>query len=177
MKTPHLLLLLVCGLSFAAMAQSKPVRSVAECYLALPDRFAGDASRKVRERALDKAEKGGGSSVDLKNGYLQLEIPPMTNVSVALFPAKAGEPVLGIVHKVLAGADQPRFYQLINGDWQEVTEKVLPKGTYPKFGFELPRKGTSLSVYEQYRGLDGFELTGKEKFVAKWNGERFVRGN
>jgi len=159
--------------------------SITRSFLELPDMFVGLTTRKDRELALKNANPTLFSTIiDEPNGYLSCGLqttkivngtarPITKQVTAFLFPSTVG-PVIGVSVKLPDSPDQPRFYYCLNGQWIDVTTRVLPKDLYKKFGFQLPRSGTAINIRRQTKERDTYRLMDTVEFVMLWKNNRFV---
>ncbi len=117
---------------------------------------------------------GGGTIVDVKNGYLALSAGPAARTAIALFALSPGTHLVA-VSSVNSEPNRPAarttsqlvFLRYAQGQWHDVTATTLPAPVDPALKYELPRFGTTIVVTNQ-AGDKVFELLWtKGKFTLK----------
>ncbi len=152
--------------SALALAAAPAPKNVVECFLSLPDTVPtlDRLSLEDREAALKKKS----TVIDVKNGYLSFETDwdsqgqtDHYTVQVAIFQRTDKKFIVGV-------ARDDRFetpvsmFQLVDDEWTDVTETVLPKLAQPDFWtskksppslvdsfysvYRLPQLGTTITV-------------------------------
>ncbi len=145
-------------------AQTSGPRTVLDYYKILPDKFF-EADRKQRlDWMLDPKR---GAIVDSKNGYLYAPGDgAQTDIYLSLFKKRSREYVVGVKYYAPDTQDFTylEFYVYQNGSWTEVTKSVVPVKISDQLKYELPRRGTSVSVKDK---------RGRQLYYLVWSGEKF----
>jgi hypothetical protein len=157
------MLSLVAALALAAAPAPK---NVVECFLALPDTVPtlDKMDLELREAALKKSS----TVVDLKNGFLSFKTDwdsegqrDQYTVQVAIFQRTDKKFIVGVARDDVF--DHPvGMFQLVDGEWTDVTGSVLPELTQADFWkskkqppslvsffysvYRLPQLGTTITV-------------------------------
>ncbi len=158
-----LFVLLCCFLSFvgAVYSASKQPHTVVDYFQLLPSRYF--ESPGVRADWL----KHQDNVVDVKNGYLYLQGDGAQSTLVVCLFKQADNTYLIGVYSTSSDNNDLNFYRYIDGQWQEVTQQVLPdnvsallmqmvSGGY-EYTVEMPRYGTTI-VLKNAKNKKVYEL-------------------
>jgi hypothetical protein len=152
--------------SALVIAAAPAPKNVVECFLALPDTVP--TLDKMALETKEAALKQSSTVIDLKNGFLsfktdwdsQGQSDPYT-VQVAIFQRTDKKFIVAVARDDVF--DQPvSMFQLVDGEWLDVTANVLPELTQSDFWtskkqppalvsffysvYRLPQLGTTITV-------------------------------
>jgi hypothetical protein len=129
----------ISGGSPTSAPKETKLQNVREYFMALPDEFIPNLTKKVRAQSI--VPDGEGSNIN--EGYLEFKIPDDTlppkyreillnkKGEARLFKHRDGSTILGMLvtfcQKPGNCESQPRFMQYKAGVWRNVTNTILPK--------------------------------------------------
>ena|ERR1043165_7714688 len=178
--------LLILGLTFtllalAVNAQRHEPRTVREYFMALPSKYFsidccasdtkpyGKAKADYLTRYLDVE--------DTANGYLSGDgDAAQEGFVMALFKRADGSYLIGFYTHGEGGVEDTPwtvFLNYRNGKWSDVSRQVVTGYNKFKYIYELPRTGTTVSVFKKNEMGDGYK--GKKLYDLEWKNGRFVR--
>jgi len=163
---------------------------IADYFLALPAEMDGDwdsgptLSASAREQLIVAARKGystveGMILLDLRNGYLRIsgsDSGERVTLTMVLFRQEDHSALIAIAldenfeQEAENGGgpatDHFAFYTVEESGWKDVTKKIAPVWPLQDVYIELPRKGTTIPIYDR----------GKTKKIAIWErlGDGFI---
>lgn len=168
------LFILIGSFGFAE-AQKKDTQNILDYYKILPSNALDDENLKAKL-----------SVEDIKNGYLRIEGWFEGYIEVALFRKEngAGTLAVGFTECGPVCGTELKFYEYIENEMKDVTEKVFPAISEDKvraefrrivkdpnaemvsFVYELPRIGRTIKILD--------DETGKLIYSLDWKKDRFV---
>lgn len=170
---------LVCLLGVGAHAQGKQPRTVRDFFMLLPAKYFGieccpepQNQRKAKERYL----KTYLTVEDTANGYMSASADAaQEGFTMALFKRSNGTYLIGLYTIGEGGPEDTPwtiFLDYSKGEFKEVSTSVVEGHDKTKFIYELPRKGTTVTVFEKAEEGDWYK--GKKLRELVWNGSKFV---
>jgi hypothetical protein len=169
-------LLLVCAFAFAANAQTSP-RTVRDFFNILPQRYfllEGCADNPTKQNC-DKARREYVDTYleveDTANGYWKSGCDGAQScLTMALFKRPNGTYIVALKKEFESGVDN-YFLEYKGGRWSDIGRQVIPEfsGNYV---YELPRKGTTVEVFEKDKSSENGER-GKKLYDLVWKNGKF----
>lgn len=167
------------GKTETAESQNKQPKTAREFYLAMPSKYLNfdqcdtetdKNCKKYREEYLRIREY----TEDIENGYLQTggENADPT-ITITLFKRPDDSYLVGVSTANTAD-DKSHFLNYDNGNWNDVSEKVVPQFSNKTKSYELPRYGTTVKVVAKTMNEDNFADYGDKLYDLEWKDGKFT---
>jgi len=169
------LLISLTGLSYA-----QAPKTVRDYFMALPERyFSLDCCMTVKPYRKGKEEylKRYLKVDDAANGYISGDgDAAQEGFVMALFKRPNGAYLIGFYTFGEGGIEDTPwtvFFDYVNGKWTDVSRQEVARYNKEKYIYELPRRGTTVEVFEKAESGDGYK--GKKLYDLEWKAGKFVR--
>lgn len=161
-----------------ARMQTKQPKTVRDFFNLMPQKYF------TLERCVDKPTKINCDKAraeylknyleveDTANGYMKGSCDGAQSCfTMALFKRPNGTYIVAI-NKLFETSEETHFLEYANGNWKDIGAQVIPEYSKEKT-YELPRKGTTLEVYELKEIEEGFIERGEKLYDLVWQNGRF----
>lgn len=180
MKKPFAVLMTIASLALLAYSQNK-LKTPREYFLALPDKyFSLDCcyDQKPARKAKEKFLKQFVDVEDNANGYIHaFGDAAQDGMAIALFKRPDGSHMIGFYDYGEGGPEDTPwtyFFYYKNGRFTDVSRTLIKGYDKTKYIYELPRQGTTVTVYaKDENGQDWYK--GAKLYELEWKGGKFVR--
>ena len=178
MKIKLLLTAFLFGiLAFATNAQTKQPRTVREFFNLLPQRYfalEGCVDNPTKANC-DKARKEYVQNYleveDTANGYWKSGCDGAQScLTMALFKRPNGTYIVALKKEFEMDSDN-YFLEFKNGRWSDIAAREIPEFSGANI-YELPRKGTTVEVFEKVKSNEISER-GKKLYELVWKNGKF----
>jgi hypothetical protein len=178
-RRPYIFFRLLCAVTIAvaagvgtAAAQTSGPKTVADFFLLVPERYMDGYDLRFRQEMLRAEHRG--VVIDIPNGYISYDASDNpSGFEFAIFRKSNGNYL--VAYSTGAFLDQEMAEELGNwptlfllsyegGRWRDVTKASLPWAYDEKLAYMLPRRGTSIKVW------DG---RARKLYTLTWRGDRF----
>jgi hypothetical protein len=166
--------LLIClsGFALAATAQTKQPKTVRDFFMLLPAKyFSLDCCNdKNYRRGKEKYLKQYLLVEDAANGFMS------GGGDGALFKRADGSYLIGFYTEGEGGPEDVPwcvFLDYKNGRWTDVSRAVVPNYDAVKRVYQLPRRGTTVEVFQKDENGEGFNR-GKKLYDLTWQNGKFT---
>ncbi len=165
----------------AAVPQT--LRTVRDHFMALPEKyFYAESCDKAKDKDCQTAKSDYLKTYlevdDTKNGYLKAGCDGAQScVEMTIFRKPDDSYMVAVVTEAEANRDQ-YFLEYQDGKWFEAGDRVIPEYGGDKF-YELPRHGTTMSVFEKKVNEKGddYEIAekGRKLYDLVWKDGKFSK--
>jgi hypothetical protein len=158
--------------------QTKQPKTVRDFFNLMPQKYF------TLERCVDKPTKTNcdKARAEYLNNYLEVEDTAngymkgncdgaQSCFTMALFKRPNGTYIVAI-NKLFETAEETHFLEYRNGNWKDIGAQVIPEYSKEKT-YELPRKGTTIEVYELKEIEEGFIERGEKLYDLVWRNGKF----
>ncbi|HEX8735723.1 MAG TPA: hypothetical protein VF721_10395 [Pyrinomonadaceae bacterium] len=182
MKTKFLfpaLLICILGCALSAAAQTKQPKTVRDFFMLLPAKyFSLDCCMdKNYRRGKEKYLKQYLIVEDAANGFMSGGGDgAQEGFEMALFKRGDGSYLIGFYTEGEGGPEDVPwcvFLDYKNGKWTDVSRAVVPNYDAVKRIYQLPRRGTTIEVFQKDENGEGF-YRGKKLYDLIWQNGKFT---
>ncbi len=163
-----------------AYSQVKAPKTVRDFFMALPDKYFSLDCCMSMPHSRQKPEylKRYLNVEDTPNGYLSgYGDAAQEGFVMALFKLPTGKYLIGFYTYGEGGVEDTPWTVFLNydrGRWTDVSKTTIPGYNKEKYIYELPRKGTTVEVFEKdENGQDWYK--GKKLYDLVWKNGRFIK--
>lgn len=165
------------------LSSRSPYRTIREHFMALPEKyFYAESCDKAKDKDCQAAKRDYLKTFleveDTKNGYLKAGCDGAQScIEMTIFRKPDDSYLVAVVTEFEMGREQ-YFLEYQDGKWFESGDRVIPEYGKDKI-YELPRQGTTMSVFEKKiteKGED-HEIAekGKKLYDLVWKDGKFSK--
>jgi hypothetical protein len=158
--------------------QTKQPKTVRDYFNLLPQKYftlegcVDKPTKENCEKARERYLKSFLEIEDTANGYMKGGCDGAQSCfTMALFKRRNGIYIVGL-NKAFEGGEETHFLEYANGKWKDIGAQIIPE--YSKYKtYELPRRGTTLAVYELKGVEEGINERGEKLYDLVWQTGKF----
>ena len=182
-KLKNLFLLFVCAVSLCLpaaeiAAQTGQPKIVRDFFNLLPQKYftlegcADQPTKANCDRARREYLKNYLEIEDAPNGYMKGGCDGAQSCfTMALFKRPNGTYIVA-VNKLFETSEETHFLEYAGGRWKDIGAQIVPGYSREKT-YELPRRGTTVAVYELKETDEGFIERGEKLYDLIWQNGKF----